>query len=227
MQRRKERGRIAIETVHVVETANLGNNPGCGSGNTKIDTTGNDLGSSGGNVPPGLPFQIGYREAGQEYTLYLLAAREQDRSEWIRAIRAGKYSLVSCFIVSCYVHRSTLYYESKGNNSRINSSFCFASVCCENPGLSDRYHVGLWSGKRWSCCRLLTRSAEGCDTCSSWSMNVTNAPACPLRTITSATGNVTASIVNPSADSTIQTAANAETNNNPIIQPQACSTFGK
>nr|XP_050854730.1 tyrosine-protein kinase Btk29A isoform X2 [Vespula vulgaris] len=166
-ERRKERGRIAIETVHVVETANLG--------------------SSGGNVPPGLPFQIGYREAGQEYTLYLLAAREQDRSEWIRAIRA---------------------------------------VCCENPGLSDRYHVGLWSGKRWSCCRLLTRSAEGCDTCSSWSMNVTNAPACPLRTITSATGNVTASIVNPSADSTIQTAANAETNNNPIIQPQACSTFG-
>ncbi|XP_035730806.1 tyrosine-protein kinase Btk29A-like isoform X3 [Vespa mandarinia] len=165
-ERRKERGRIAIETVHVVETANLG--------------------SSGGNVPPGLPFQIGYREAGQEYTLYLLAAREQDRSEWIRAIRA---------------------------------------VCCENPGLSDRYHLGLWSGKRWSCCRLLTRSAEGCDTCSSWSMNVTNAPTCPLRTITSATGNVTASIVNSSADSTIQM-ANAETNNNPIIQPQACSTFG-
>ncbi|XP_046823545.1 tyrosine-protein kinase Btk29A isoform X5 [Vespa velutina] len=56
-------------------------------------------------------------------------------------------------------------------------------------------------------------------------MNVTNAPTCPLRTITSATGNVTASIVNSSADSTIQM-ANAETNNNPIIQPQACSTFG-
>ncbi|XP_015180304.1 PREDICTED: tyrosine-protein kinase Btk29A-like isoform X2 [Polistes dominula] len=186
-ERRKERGRIAIETVHVVETANLGNNSGCGSGNAKIDTTGNDSGSSGGNVPPGLPFQIGYREAGQEYILYLLAAREQDRSEWIRAIRA---------------------------------------VCCENPSLSDRYHVGLWSGKRWSCCRLLTRSAEGCDTCSSWSLNlVTNAPACPLRTVTSTTGNVTASIVIPPADSTIQT-TNAETNNNPIIQSQACSTFG-
>lgn len=118
LQRRKERGRIAIETVHVVETANLGNNPGCGGGNTKIDTTGNDLGSSGGNVPPGLPFQIGYREAGQEYILYLLAGREQDRSEWIRAIRAGKYLFFSRYIHAILYISIILYHESKGSPIR-------------------------------------------------------------------------------------------------------------
>lgn len=53
-------------------------------------------------VPPGLPFQVGYREAGQEYTLYLLAAREQDRVEWIRAIRAGEES--SCLLYTYYIY---------------------------------------------------------------------------------------------------------------------------
>ncbi|KAL7292018.1 hypothetical protein TKK_0014302 [Trichogramma kaykai] len=125
LQRRKERGRIAVESVHLVETATL-----CGSG-TEVasDSSGGGGGGSGG-VPPGLPFQVGYREAGQEYTLYLVAPREQDRAEWIRAIRA---------------------------------------VCSDNPSLSGRFHTGFWSGKRWSCCRMSTRSAEGCDTCSPWS----------------------------------------------------------
>lgn len=69
----------------MVETATLG----AGSGSDVA--AGSEAGSGGGGVPPGLPFQVGYREAGQEYTLYLLAAREQDRAEWIRALRAGKF----------------------------------------------------------------------------------------------------------------------------------------
>ncbi|XP_076223812.1 tyrosine-protein kinase Btk29A isoform X4 [Nomia melanderi] len=85
-ERRKERGRIAVESVHVVETASLGSNAGGGVGS---EVAGSEAGTGGGGIPPGLPFQVGYREAGQEYTLYLLAAREQDRAEWIRAIRAG------------------------------------------------------------------------------------------------------------------------------------------
>ncbi|KAK0086895.1 hypothetical protein PV325_002234 [Microctonus aethiopoides] len=91
VKRRKERGRIAIESVHVVETATLG------AGNGSDVAAGSEAGSGGGGgggIPPGLPFQVGYREAGQEYTLYLLAAREQDRTEWIRALRAGKMHLI-------------------------------------------------------------------------------------------------------------------------------------
>lgn len=92
LQRRKERGRIAVESVHVVETASLGSGSTGGGGGGVGDTAGGgDAGGGGGGIPSGLPFQVGYREAGQEYTLYLLAAREQDRAEWIRAIRAGKY----------------------------------------------------------------------------------------------------------------------------------------
>lgn len=66
------------------------------------DVAGGDAGGGGGGgVPSGLPFQVGYREAGQEYTLYLLAAREQDRAEWIRAIRAGKSPICrsTCFLL--------------------------------------------------------------------------------------------------------------------------------
>ncbi|CAB0028715.1 unnamed protein product, partial [Trichogramma brassicae] len=140
--RRKERGRIAVESVHLVETATL-----CGSG-TEVasDSSGGGGGGSGG-VPPGLPFQVGYREAGQEYTLYLVAPREQDRAEWIRAIRADGE----------YYYLKICKWLSKDN------------FCSDNPGLSGRFHTGFWSGKRWSCCRMSTRSAEGCDTCSPWS----------------------------------------------------------
>lgn len=78
----------------MVETAILG--IGSGGGSVSDVATGSEAGSGGGGgsgVPPGLPFQVGYREAGQEYTLYLLAAREQDRAEWIRALRAGKSTI--------------------------------------------------------------------------------------------------------------------------------------
>ena len=78
----------------MVETASIGSNAG-GGGGVGSDVAGSETGTGGGGggIPPGLPFQVGYREAGQEYTLYLLAAREQDRTEWIRAIRAGEFAL--------------------------------------------------------------------------------------------------------------------------------------
>ncbi|XP_076754049.1 tyrosine-protein kinase Btk29A isoform X2 [Xylocopa sonorina] len=187
-ERRKERGRIAVESVHVVETASLGSNAG-GVGGVGSDVAGSEAGTGGGGggIPPGLPFQVGYREAGQEYTLYLLAAREQDRTEWIRAIRA---------------------------------------VCSENPGLSGRYHAGLWSGKRWSCCRLSTRSAEGCDTCSSWSskpLNVTNPFSTSTSSFTSAAGST---IATTAAITDRPQTTNSEANNNPIVHSQARSTIG-
>lgn len=101
LQRRKERGRIAVESVHVVETASLGSTGGGGSAVGDVAGGGGDAAGGGGGIPSGLPFQVGYREAGQEYTLYLLAAREQDRAEWIRAIRAGESSFL-LFSSHCY-----------------------------------------------------------------------------------------------------------------------------
>lgn len=49
----------------------------------------------------GFSFQIGYSETDDrllgrslpQYTLYLVASNEKERSEWIAAIRAGKYNL--------------------------------------------------------------------------------------------------------------------------------------
>ncbi|XP_069676955.1 tyrosine-protein kinase Btk isoform X3 [Periplaneta americana] len=127
-QRRKERGRVEIGSVQVVEIAQL-SGPGGGGGSG--GGSDNSLVLDGGPHPAGFPFQVGYHEGGQEYTLYLLASRDQDRAEWIQALRA---------------------------------------VCSENSCLSERYHIGLWNGKRWTCCRLLTRSADGCDSCTSWSL---------------------------------------------------------
>lgn len=37
------------------------------------------------------PFQIGYLEGGTEYTLYLIASNETDRTDWIVALRTGMY----------------------------------------------------------------------------------------------------------------------------------------
>ncbi|XP_065342828.1 tyrosine-protein kinase Btk isoform X3 [Cloeon dipterum] len=107
--RRRERGRIELSRVSVVETAQL---------------------AGDGEPPPpvGFAFQVGYAEGGQSFTLHLLASKEQDRADWIRSIRA---------------------------------------VCADNINLSERFHVGVWNGRRWSCCRVPTRSAEGCDS-SSW-----------------------------------------------------------
>lgn len=87
----------------MVETASLGSNAG-GVGGVGSDVAGSEAGTGGGGggIPPGLPFQVGYREAGQEYTLYLLAAREQDRTEWIRAIRAGESLLFIFFLLRSY-----------------------------------------------------------------------------------------------------------------------------
>lgn len=120
---RKERGRVELSAVSVVEAAQL-NEP------TE-------------QHPQGVPFQLVYSEAGQEYTLYLLAPREHDRTDWIRAIRA---------------------------------------VCSDSATPSERFHPGLWSGKRWNCCRATTRQTDGCDSCESWDhVGSTDSLDAPLR----------------------------------------------
>jgi hypothetical protein len=47
--------------------------------------------------------------------------------------------------------------------------FFVVAVCSENSCLSLKYHVGLWNGKRWTCCRISNRSTDGCESCTPWS----------------------------------------------------------
>jgi hypothetical protein len=99
-QRRKERGRVDISSVQVVEPAQLsgsassagGGGGGNGGGGGGSDSS---LVLDGVPHPAGFPFQVGYQEGGQEYTLYLLANGEQERVEWIRALRAGNQFMYS------------------------------------------------------------------------------------------------------------------------------------
>ncbi|XP_022228691.2 tyrosine-protein kinase Btk29A isoform X1 [Drosophila obscura] len=148
VERRRERGRIQLKGVRLVEEATVN-----GEGGDPF-------------APDGYPFQVGYCEisstqqkqqqqqqqqqqtelqdrsgveGGQQqnggravpqYTLYVIANSEKERNEWIRAIR---------------------------------------QVCEDsNTPKSYRYHPGLWSGKKWSCCKGLSRSTFGCRAAAHW-----------------------------------------------------------
>uniref|UniRef100_A0A182NTT3 PH domain-containing protein n=1 Tax=Anopheles dirus TaxID=7168 RepID=A0A182NTT3_9DIPT len=88
-------------------------------------------------APDGYPFQVGYCESDgiypgttlPQYTLYLVADSEKDRTEWISSIR---------------------------------------KVCEEYSPKSFSYHLGLWLGRKWSCCRSLNRRALGCQVATVW-----------------------------------------------------------
>ncbi|EDV59328.1 tyrosine-protein kinase Btk29A isoform X1 [Drosophila erecta] len=137
VERRRERGRIHLKGVRLVEEATVS-----GEGGDPF-------------APDGYPFQVGYCEisssanshqlengggggiegqqsgrAVPQYTLYVIANSEKERSEWIRAIR---------------------------------------QVCEDsNTPKSYRYHPGLWSGKKWSCCKGLSRTTFGCRAAAHW-----------------------------------------------------------
>lgn len=52
----------------------------------------------------------------------------------------------------------------------------FIAVCASNRSLSGRYHTGLWSGKRWACCKASTRQTPGCETSSAWATSICTYP---------------------------------------------------
>uniref|UniRef100_A0A1B0DQE8 Uncharacterized protein n=1 Tax=Phlebotomus papatasi TaxID=29031 RepID=A0A1B0DQE8_PHLPP len=118
LTKRRERGRVNIKGIRVVELASLN--------------------VEGGDpiAPEGYPFQIGYCETTDggsstetQYTLYLVANSEKERHEWIKVLR---------------------------------------TVCDDNPK-SYRYHLGLWLGRKWSCCRGVSKSDLGCQVTTNWS----------------------------------------------------------
>lgn len=119
LEKRRERGRISVKGVRLVEPALLHGEGGDAA------------------APDGYPFQVGYCESDgiypgttlPQYTLYLVADSEKDRTEWISSIR---------------------------------------KVCEEYSPKSFSYHLGLWLGRKWSCCRSLNRRALGCQVATVW-----------------------------------------------------------
>lgn len=49
-------------------------------------------------------------------------------------------------------------------------------MCIDNLGKGERYHVSIWGGKKWQCCRAPTRIAEGCEPCSEWNKTPPDSP---------------------------------------------------
>ncbi|GAB0098871.1 PH domain-containing protein [Sergentomyia squamirostris] len=77
VEKRRERGRVNIKGIRVVELASL-----------------NAEGGGDPIAPEGYPFQIGYCETTDggsntdtQYTLYLVANSEKERHEWIKVLR--------------------------------------------------------------------------------------------------------------------------------------------
>lgn len=101
-QRKKERGRILLSSVNVIECANIGSVPGgssCDLNNSsdnnsktaKTNSFNNLTNLTVSNPTPviGYALQVCYTDNGQHYTLYLVAKREQDRDDWITVLRSG------------------------------------------------------------------------------------------------------------------------------------------
>lgn len=55
----------------------------------------------------------------------------------------------------------------RGIRSVSDSCLIVLAVCEENPK-SIRYHPGLWSGRRWSCCKSLSKIGLGCQLTADW-----------------------------------------------------------
>uniref|UniRef100_A0A1B0BLA6 PH domain-containing protein n=1 Tax=Glossina palpalis gambiensis TaxID=67801 RepID=A0A1B0BLA6_9MUSC len=236
VSRRRERGRIPVKGVRLVETATVN-----GEGGDPF-------------APDGYPFQVGYCESSDDqsqrtvpqYTLYLVANTEKERSDWIYAIRQDveargevpsikhfrtRFNYPSFYCSMSNHSGNATVFERIGEGGRgeiaserslgdqtdektrelrplqlqwfsqemlkkeifvitkrandsiysINKRFVnpylyliFIDVCiyvfCEdtNTPKSFRFHPGLWSGKRWSCCKSISRATFGCQAATHW-----------------------------------------------------------
>lgn len=82
-----------MSSVSVIETATLTSSPNILS----QDTANNDSEN-------GYAFQVSYSDGNeQQYTLYLITQKLQDRSDWIRSLRTGMYLYKVIFIVLYFV----------------------------------------------------------------------------------------------------------------------------
>nr|XP_018917341.1 PREDICTED: tyrosine-protein kinase Btk29A isoform X3 [Bemisia tabaci] len=131
-ERRKERGRIQLNSVNVIENAVISSVPlnssiqDLNSSLSLVDNNCSVLNSSAS----GYPFQLCYIDSsGQEYTLYLITAREQDRTDWLIALRE---------VCTNNLNLSTNYHPGLWNGKRWE--------CCR---ASTRYLTGCESCSEW------------------------------------------------------------------------------
>jgi tyrosine-protein kinase Tec len=106
LQKRRERGRISIRGIRVVEAATIDGEGGdtfapevsffCTQRKDHEKHDENFV-----NAFQGFPFQVGYCETNglttgtstlPQYTLYLVAKSDKDRCDWIRVVRQSEYT---------------------------------------------------------------------------------------------------------------------------------------
>lgn len=85
--------------MNIIECANIGsirigsssdlNNSDSTNTNSLNNISNLTLSPSSPAPAIGFALQVCYTDAGQNYTLYLVAKREQDRDDWINALRSG------------------------------------------------------------------------------------------------------------------------------------------
>ncbi|KAI5703553.1 hypothetical protein M8J76_014725 [Diaphorina citri] len=87
-RRKKERGRIPLESISVVERANISPDGGQGLDDSNLDTNNLLNGSTVGGQTAGFSIQIWYTTpGGQDVILYLITPIEQERQDWLLALR--------------------------------------------------------------------------------------------------------------------------------------------
>lgn len=104
MQKRRERGRIDVRGIKLVEPAILHGDGGDAQAPnvSKRWDTQCHVSSSNFSDTQGYPFQVGYSELNcitggnstlPTFTLYLVSATDKERTEWIKAIRKGEQAI--------------------------------------------------------------------------------------------------------------------------------------
>ncbi|KAK9703552.1 SH2 domain [Popillia japonica] len=121
-EKRRERGRVILENVVYIEGTQIVN---------PVDE---------------YPFQVGYQESGQDYTLCLFALREFDRIEWILALRKA-----------CSLNKilRTTYHPGFWNGRRWS--------CCKNTQKSSPQacsNCSRWQTEEESSCSSLNTSQD-------------------------------------------------------------------
>uniref|UniRef100_A0A1A9VMG7 Uncharacterized protein n=1 Tax=Glossina austeni TaxID=7395 RepID=A0A1A9VMG7_GLOAU len=71
---------------------------------------------------------------------------------------------------------------------------CFYVCEDTNTPKSFRFHPGLWSGKRWSCCKSISRATFGCQAATHW-RETNNNPISPSSSLLSSLSSSSSSFV--------------------------------
>lgn len=84
----KERGRITLKYITIIEQATINSLSTTDFNNSSFTTSQNNSNFINNNFCA-YSFQIGYSDCGQDYFLYLITFKEKEREDWIQTLRSG------------------------------------------------------------------------------------------------------------------------------------------